>query len=120
MTKIEAQTVLETYINGWVTRDKDKILASLTEDALIREAHGLTHKNLFVITKWLEGWLATGSTMDYWDIESFHFDPLTQSAFFLWEFASTYEGKKEKSTGASFVVFRDKKISVIQGYQDLT
>lgn len=119
MSKDEARVIIRSYVRAWEERDKTGILQNLTPDAVIVEAHGVEHRTLEIITPWLEKWLATGSTMDYWHMESLHFDNTTQTAFFTWEFASTYEGKKDTSRGISMVLFKDGKMKEIRGYQEL-
>ncbi len=116
MNKKQAEKIVSDYITGWKKRDKEMILAQLHENGVIIEAHGPKHEGLKVIRPWLEKWLNTGSYVNYWNILSFYFlEPNT--AFFEWEFSSTYEGNKDSYKGISIVTFQDNKILEVKGYQ---
>ncbi len=118
MNKQTALTLVKAYTSAWENLSKDEILNCLTEDAVIVEAHGLKHQDKENISVWLDGWLATGSTLPYWNIESFFFDSEQQTAFFTWEFESMYERQREVSRGSSIVQFKDNKIQQIKGFQE--
>ena len=66
----QARQLVETYVGGWRENDLSKILSTLWPDCIIIESHGPTYRGIDTVRRWVESWIAEGSTVDR--IDSIH------------------------------------------------
>jgi hypothetical protein len=117
MNHQDARQLITAYVEGWKVNDPPQIIDTLAPNCLIVESHGPTYRGLDVATRWIEGWLGTGNTVDRWDITSFCFDEEKQTAIFEWGFECTSEGMHYKIDGISIAEFVDDKIVGLREYR---
>jgi hypothetical protein len=113
----EAHQLIIAYIEGWKINNPAQIIDTLATDCIIIESHGPTYRGLDIATQWIAGWLGRGDTVDRWDITTFCFDEVKQTAVFEWEFECTAGGVHYEIDGSSIVEFEDDKIVGLREYR---
>ena len=99
-------------MEGWRDGDAAETLATVTEDRVITESHGLTYHGKDQVVRWVETWF--GGAVLAWEICSL--EATHEAAFFEWAFACRWLGEEYEFEGASVVRFRDEKIVSIREY----
>lgn len=117
MNKAEAFDLIERYIQGWKQNDLTKIITCLTEDCVVIESHGPTYLGVRQIEAWFSCWLAANSYIERWDISSFYFCEMEQTAFVEWDFSCISYEKRYSLRGISIIKLAHKKISFLQEYR---
>jgi hypothetical protein len=117
MNRQEAHRLITAYVEGWKINNPAQIIDTLAPNCVIVESHGPTYRGLDVATRWIEGWLGTENTVDRWDITSFCFDEVEQTAVFEWGFECTSEGVHYEIDGISIVEFESGKIVGLREYR---
>ena len=115
MNDRQARTLIEDYVDGWKTNDRDRILSSLAPDCVIIESHGPTYRGTDLVRQWIESWFSGGSSVDRWEITSFH--SMEDTAVFEWDFECTVGGQQYRLDGISIVEFKDGRISTMREYR---
>jgi hypothetical protein len=101
-------------VEGWRDGDAAEILATVTEDCVITESHGLTYHGKDQVVRWVETWFGAGGAVLAWEIRSL--EATHEADFFEWAFACRWLGEEYEFEGASVVRFRDEKIVSIREY----
>jgi hypothetical protein len=117
MKRLEAHQLVIAYVEGWKTGTPSQIIDTLAPDCVIVESHGPTYRGLEIDTRWIEEGLGGGNTVDRWDIASFCFDEVEQTAAFEWAFECTADGVRYEIDGMSIVQFEDGKIIGLREYR---
>ncbi len=114
MNKDKANRLITEYVNGWINGDAARVLNTLAPDCLIVESHGPRFEGRDEVEKWINDWNQDGSKVIEWEIKN----KLLQdtNAAFQWYFRCIMKGREYKIDGASFVEFRDERISIIFEY----
>ncbi|TLG76769.1 nuclear transport factor 2 family protein [Culicoidibacter larvae] len=104
------------YFNGWVSGNKEQILATLADTIYIEECYGPCYRGKEQVAVWLERWFAKG-TVDSWVITDEWFAEVEQTYFCKWAFTCTYKGNTDSFSGVSKVTFADNKIATLEEFQ---
>jgi len=107
--------IIQKYVNGWKTNDRDKILSVLTEDCIIIESHGPTYTGKKAISRWIDDWIHKGNVVNQFDILSYYWSK--DVVFVEWIFECTVNDKIHRIEGCSIFKFRDGAISFIREYR---
>jgi ketosteroid isomerase-like protein len=110
-----ARQLVEAYVGGWRDNDLPRIVSTLSPDCVIIESHGPTYRGIDKVRQWVESWIAEGSTVDRWDITSFHF--VEGTAVFEWGFECTVAGEHYRLDGASVVELEGDRIVALREYR---
>ena len=114
MNNDKANHLITEYVNGWIDGDAERVLNTLAPDCLIVESHGPRFEGRDEVEKWINDWNKDGSKVIEWEIRN-KFLQDTNAAF-QWYFRCIVKGREYKIDGASFVEFRDERISIIFEY----
>jgi hypothetical protein len=107
--------LIEAYIEGWLTRDKVKIVNTLSPDIEIIESHGPVYRGIKKVEAWVDSWIAEGNAITDWHITSYY--TIEDTVFFEWSFECVVKGELHALDGMSIVKFTDNKISYIREYK---
>jgi hypothetical protein len=107
--------LIELYVDGWRNNDKEKILSSLSSDAIVIESHGPLYRGIEKVGEWIDFWITEGSIVNSWDITSFV--ETEDAVYFEWIFECTVKGKVHTIEGISVVKFENNKIKYIREYK---
>jgi hypothetical protein len=116
MNRQKASQLITTYVEGWKINNPAQIVDTLAQNCVVIESHGPTYRGMEISTRWIEGWLGAGDTVDRWDITSFCFDEAKQTAVFEWKFECTSDGVRYEIDGISIVEFENDKIVGLREY----
>ena len=89
MIEQTARVLFQEYVDGWKQNDLQKIISCLTRHCMIIESHGPTYQGIADVEMWFQFWMAANSKVIRWDISSFYFCELKNTAFAEWDFACT-------------------------------
>lgn len=108
--------IINFYISGWLKNDRDKILASLTDDCVIIESQGPVYRGKDIITQWIDDWFLRGGKVEKWDITNYYKID-NQTSAFEWVFDCIYENSRHSIEGISLVKFQGDKIKCLREYR---
>lgn len=114
MNDATAKQIISTYIDGWVTGNREMILNALDDDCVIIECYGPTYRGTDMVRRWIDMWFGKGDTVNSRNITSFYV--ADDTCFFEWAFECTVNGTRDGFEGASVVRFRDGKIVFLREY----
>lgn len=114
MKSVSVVQLFHSYVEGWKTGDREKILSTLDLECVIIESYGPTYRGKEMVGRWIDSWLAPGNTVDRWDVTSLSTGE--EACFFEWFFECTYDGDRSGFEGASIVRVRDEKIIFLREY----
>jgi len=106
--------LLFTYVEGWKSGDREKILRTLDPSCVLIEADGEQFRGKEVISRMLDSRVIAGNTVDRWEITSFYVTD--QACFFEWGFECTYAGRHHGFEGASIARVNQEKIVFLREY----
>ena len=106
--------LLSTYIEGWKSGDREKILSTLDPSGILIEADGEPFRGKEVIRRMLDSRVIPGNIVDRWDITSFYVTD--EACFFEWSFECTYAGRHHGFEGASIARVNQEKIVFLREY----
>ncbi|HLZ62335.1 MAG TPA: nuclear transport factor 2 family protein [Ktedonosporobacter sp.] len=106
--------LIATYIEGWKSGDREKILSTLDPACVVIESYGPIYRGKAMIGRWIDSWFAPGNTVNRWDVTSLY---VTEEAcFFEWIFECTYAGDRSGFEGASIARLAEGKIVFLREY----
>lgn len=107
-------TALSDYIDAWKTNDTERIVATVTSDAVITESFGPIYRGRDRIREWCEQWNERGSRVRDWVITS----EFTAGDALIaeWRFDYTQGGEDHSFLGATIATARDGKIAELREY----
>ncbi|MFL7790537.1 MAG: nuclear transport factor 2 family protein [Anaerolineae bacterium] len=117
MNRQKASKLITAYVKGWKINNPAQIIGTLAPDCVVVESHGPTYRGLEGASRWIEIWLGTGNTVDRWDITSFCFDEIEQTAAFEWKFECTADSVRYEIAGISIAEFAGGKIVALREYR---
>jgi hypothetical protein len=106
--------LLSTYIEGWKSGDREKILSTLDSTCVLIGADGEPFRGKEGISRMLDTGVMPGNTVDRWDITSFYVTD--EACFFEWSFECTYAGNHQGFEGASIARVNQEKIVFLREY----
>ena len=105
MHNTDAHRLIHTYVQGWITADREHSLSTLDPDCVIIESYGPTYRGKDMIARWIDSWFAPGNIVNRWEVTSLY--TVDESCFLEWIFECTYEGSRSSFEGASLAQARD-------------
>ena len=75
-----------TYVEGWKSGDREKILSTLDPACVVIESYGPTYRGKEMIGRWIDSWFAPGNIVNRWDITSLFVTD--EACFFEWFFSA--------------------------------
>ncbi|EFH82464.1 nuclear transport factor 2 family protein [Ktedonobacter racemifer] len=114
MPDATAHQLILTYVQGWITADREQILSTLDPDCVIIESYGPTYRGSDMIARWIDSWFAPGNVVTRWDITSFF--ATDETCFFEWNFECRHEGGLGGFEGASLARVSQGKIIHLREY----
>ena len=115
MNRQKAYELINAYVEGWKINNPAQIIATLAPNCVIVESHGPTYRGIDTVQQWVESWIAEGSTVDRWDITSFHY--VEGIAVFEWSFECTVADAHYYLDGISVVELDDDRIVALREYR---
>ncbi len=119
MNREQATRSIVAYFDSWVSRDLDRFLSALSDDAVIVECDGSAYRGRDRARRWFVDWHAepaSGRVTD-WKILWILFDEGNDVATVEWDFRCIYRGEAGSFLGASVVTFDGTKIARIHKYR---
>jgi ketosteroid isomerase-like protein len=114
MSVASADQLVHTYVEGWKTGDREKILGTLDPECVIIESYGPTYRGREMVGRWIDSWHAPGNRVERWDVTSLFVSG--DVCFFEWVFECTYDGERAGFEGASIAHVRDGKLVTMREY----
>ncbi len=106
------RTLLNQYVEGWISSRIEPMLNTLTNDCVITECYGPVYKGHDRVRQRMETWFAFGGRVLQWDILSCVGGK--NSAALEWMFRCWWQECESSFDGASIVWFGDEKIKVLR------
>jgi hypothetical protein len=114
MNDASSNQVIATYIEGWKSGDREKILSILDPACVIIESYGPIYRGKEMISRWIGSWLVPGNMVNRWDVTSLFVKD--EVCFFEWSFECTYAGNHSSFEGASIAQLSQEKIVFLREY----
>ena len=116
MDRKSAERLIEGYIGGWRSFDKEMSLSVLHPDAIVYECYGPVYHGAEEIGDWFDGWHAADGKVLCWDIENIHYDFENQTGVAQWYFECHSQGQNYEFFGCSVFEFCEGKIISVKEY----
>jgi ketosteroid isomerase-like protein len=107
-------SALSDYIDAWSSNDTERIVATVTPDAVVTESYGPVYRGQERIREWAETWLGRGDRVRSWVITN----ELTTGDTIVAEWRFDYRGQDEDRSfeGSTIATVRDGKIAALREY----
>lgn len=119
MIEAKALKLFEQYVTGWKENNLELIISCLSNGCTIIESHGPMYQGIQAVQRWFALWLAANSRVLHWNITSFYFCDVQQTAFCEWDFSCVSQNQEYTLPGISVVKFSSDKINFIHEYRML-
>ena len=116
MHRDAARTLIDTYIDSWLTRDIDLFLVTLHPGIVVREYHGPEYRGKDECRDWFSSWHADGGRVRTWTVTSHIYDSEAERAAIEWDFCCLADGDTHRFFGASLVHFAEDLIVDLSEY----
>jgi hypothetical protein len=103
-----------TYVEGWKSGDREKILSTLDSACVVIESYGPTYRGKEMVDRWIDAWFAPGNVVNRWDVTALY--ATDEACFFEWIFECTYAGDRSGFEGVSIARLSKGKIAVLREY----
>jgi ketosteroid isomerase-like protein len=107
-------SALSDYIDAWSSNDAERIVATVTPDAVVTESYGPVYRGQERIREWAETWLGRGDRVRSWVITN----ELTTGDTIVAEWRFDYREQDEDRSfeGSTIATVRDGKIAALREY----
>lgn len=107
-------SALTDYIDAWKSNDPERIVATVTADAVVAESYGPVYHGRDRIRQWADAWLGGGSRVRDWVVTNEFATGDTIVA--EWRFDYRDHDDDRSFEGATIATVRDGKISALREY----